>query len=455
MTSASAQVEKDTSFNPIPCAAASAAMFLSCMDTLITNVALPTVTAELGGGIVGQQWVVDGYTLPFAALLLLAGNLSDRMGARRAFAAGTAGFAASSLVCALASSIEVLILGRALLGVAAALILPSSMALIREAYPRERDRTRALALWGIGGSASAAVGPLLGGLLVPIHWSLVFSINIPVCLLVLWLCRRLAPSPRQVQPLDPLGQVLGVLGLGCLVGGIIEAGAEGVTSPLPAALLAAGIVGCAAFLAWQARCEHPMMPLGLFRAPGMRLAALGGFVMILNWNGFVFLATLFLQQELGLSPLESGLAFVPAAFVSMAGNVMSDRISATRGARTCILAGIAAMVAGYGLMFLRAGSLDGTTVAIAVCLTGAGGALTTPCLANLVLKSAGLEQAGIASAVFNTLRQVGGAVGIALFGALTTALATFSLGLAASLAISLVLVAVLLACTLRLAPKPR
>ena len=438
-------------FNPVAMLAASAAMFLACMDILITNVALPTISAELGGGMTAQQWVVDGYTLPFATLLLLAGNLSDRLGARRVFALGTAAFAASSLVCALAGSIAVLVAGRALLGVAAALILPSSMTVINEAYPREADRRRALAIWGVGGSAATAAGPLLGGLLVPIHWSLVFSINIPVCVIILLLCLRLGASRRTRVPFDAVGQTLAVVGLGCLVGGIIEGGSEGFGAPLVVGLLVVGALGCVAFVASQARVAHPMMPLSLFRSAGMRLALLGGFSMILNWNGLVFLCTLFLQQELGLSPLASGLAFVPAALISIGGNLASDRLSGSHGVHFTILVGIASMACGYALLAIcaGAGALHTVSVALGVCFAGVGGSLTTPCLANLVLRSASPEQSGIASAVFNTMRQVGGAVGIAVFGVLVAVLPTFGMGLAASFAISLTLLAAMLASTLR------
>lgn len=274
-------------------------MFLACMDTLITNLALPTIEQELGASLAAQQWIVDGYTLPLAALLLLAGNLSDRFGAKRAFILGTAGFALSSAICSLAGTVGMLVFGRAVMGASAAFILPSSMALTNEAYRTEKHRRLALAVWGIGGSAATAAGPLLGGLLVPIHWSLVFSINIPVCMAILILCRKLATSPRTVQPIDVPGQVLALAALACLVGGIIEGGSMGFAAPLPAGLLIAAAIGVPAFLASQARSAHPMMPLSLFASRGMRVALLGGFSMILSWNGYVFLCTLFLQQGLG------------------------------------------------------------------------------------------------------------------------------------------------------------
>ena len=443
---------EQTRFNPIPTIAASSAMFLACMDTLITNLALPTIQEELGASLAAQQWIVDGYTLPFAALLLLAGNLSDRFGAKRAFIGGTAGFALSSVICGLAGSVEMLVFGRVVMGVAAAFILPSSMALINEAYRTEEHRRRALAVWGVGGSAATAAGPLLGGLLVPIHWSLVFTINIPVCLVVLALCRKLATSPRTPQPIDFVGQVLALVALTCLVGGIIEGGDQGFTKTLPLGLIAVGAVGVIAFLVSQTRVAHPMMPLALLRPTGMRLALLGGFSMILSWNGFVFLCTLFLQQGLALTPLVAGLVFVPGALTSIVGNMLSDRLAGARGSRFTIAAGTILLAIGYACTLVGAmfGTLNTFVVMLAVCLSGLGGGINTPSFAGLVLKSVDTEHGGIASAVFNTLRQVGGAIGIAVFGALTSLLPVLLDGMAASFTIAVVLMGLTLLATIRL-----
>ena len=443
---------EDDTFNPTATIAASAAMFLACMDTLITNLALPTIQEELGASLAAQQWIVDGYTLPFAALLLLAGNLSDRFGAKRAFIGGTAGFALSSVICGLASSVEMLVLGRVVMGVAAAFILPSSMALINEAYRTEEHRRRALAVWGVGGSAATAAGPLLGGLLVPIHWSLVFTINIPVCLVVLALCRKLATSPRVPQPIDFVGQALALIALTCLVGGIIEGGDQGFAATLPLILITVGVIGVIAFLVSQARVAHPMMPLSLLRSSGMRLALLGGFSMILSWNGFVFLCTLFLQQGLELSPLAAGFVFVPGALTSVVGNMLSDRLAGARGVRFTIAFGTALLAIGYALTLTgaAAGALNAVVIMLAVCLSGLGGGINTPSFAGLVLKSVDTEHGGIASAVFNTMRQVGGAIGIAVFGALTSLTSVLLDGMAASFAISVALMALTLLMALRI-----
>ena len=442
-------------FAPIPAFAASAAMFLACMDTLITNLALPAIQGALGGNMASQQWIVDGYTLPFAALLLLAGNMSDRFGAKRAFIVGTAGFAAASAVCSLATSVEMLIFGRAVMGVAAAIILPSSMSLINEAYPDASNRSRALALWGIGGSAAGAAGPLFGGVLVPIHWSLVFSVNIPVCLIVLLACTKLKTSPTREKPFDAVGQALALMGLTSLVAGIIEGGTLGFSDTRVVALIAVGLVALAAFVYSQSRVKTPMMPLTLFRTRGMRVAVAGGFVMIFNWNALVFLATLYLQQELGLSTFVSGLLFIPSAVVGTAGNMLSDRIGGARGSRFTALFGFAIIMSCYAVLFAFGNGLSEGVMVFALCLCGLGGGTTTPTLANLVLRSAGAEEGGIASAVFNTMRQVGGAVGIALFGVIVTVAPSFGAGLTVCFAISTVLTAIALALATTLPRRQR
>lgn len=432
----------------IPGLLASVAMFIVCMDTFITNVALPTIEAELGGGMAAQQWVVDGYTLPFATLLLLAGNLSDRHGSKRIFGIGMALFCAASLVCGFAGTIAVLVAGRALLGTGAALVMPSSLALIKEGYPDGPSRSKALAFWGIGGSVSTAVGPILGGILVPIHWSLTFLINIPFCLAILALVPRLKPSPTMRAPFDFVGQVLAIVGLGCFVGGIIQSGSESLVG-LPLSLLVVGIVAIVAFIWSQSRVPYPMMPLDLFGSRAMRMAMLGGFSMILNWNGLVFMSTLALQQHLGLTPFISGMAFVPCAFTGVLGNLWSDRLIGGKGFRFALLVGFGCMLVGFAVLIAGSQALTLAHVAAGTIIVGFGGAIGTPALSALVLRSASANQAGIASAVFNTMRQVGGALGVAVFGVFATALPTFADGLTAAFATSFLLVVAMFAYAFR------
>lgn len=436
----------------LPCLAAATSMFLICMDTLIVNVALPAIEQEMGGGTAFEQWVVDGYTLPFATLLLLGGSLSDRFGSRRAFRAGVIGFGVASLVCALAGVPAALIAGRVLLGASAALVMPSSLSIINESYQDGTSRARALALWGVGGSAAAAVGPVLGGMLVGIHWSLVFLINLPICAMLVPLCRALPPSAGVRRRFDLPGQLLSMAGLACLVFAIIEGGAGEVGAGTAATVGALGLGLLAAFVVRQRHAPVPVMPLSLLRPQGMRAALFGGFAMILNWNGALFVATLFLQDALGLSSFESGLAFVPSAVTCTLGNLLSERLAGRLGQRRAILAGVTLMGATAAALVAAGPALDAFGVAAGIALIGGGGGLVTPLLTALVLESAPSERAGVANALFNTFRQLGGAIGIACFGALVSTLG-FGLGLHLCFAIACALMLALFAVVARLGEK--
>ncbi|WP_222126928.1 MFS transporter [Curtobacterium pusillum] len=402
--------------------------FLITLDILIVNVALTTIGRELGGSTSGLQWVIDAYTLLFASLLLFAGNLSDRIGAKRAIGWGIAGFLIASVACALAPTVGALIAARALQGAAAAVMLPASMALIREAFPDARERAHALGIWAVGGAVAGAVGPLLGGALTTIDWRLVFAINLPVCAVMLSLLVKVAPSPRRPSRFDPAGQLLALLTLAGLVFGLIEGGANGFTTWYVVTALVIAAASLVGFVAVQARGRHPMMPLDLFRSSGMRIALGVGFAFMVGNFGSVFVLSLYLQQHLGLSPLLAGLMFLPSAAFSIVGNIVSGTLANRFGARVPVVAGLTTMVLGLVVMIVLA-PLD-SWIAVAVCtiLTGAGGSVAMPPATSVVLASVPAERSGTASAVFNTFRQVGGAVAIAVFGALLADRAQFVVG---------------------------
>ncbi|NQX17302.1 MFS transporter [Rathayibacter sp. VKM Ac-2857] len=397
---------------------ASLGFFLITLDILIVNVALTRISDDLGGGTTGQQWIIDGYTLLFASLLLFAGNLADRIGAKRALGTGIALFLLSSIACALAPTVGALIAARFVQGAAAAAMLPSSMALIREAFPDARERGRALGIWAVGGAVAGAVGPLLGGLLTTIDWRLVFLINIPVCAVMLVLLRWVAPSPTTSPPFDRAGQALSLAGLGALMYGLIEGGAIGFDDPLVLGCLALAVAALSGFLLVQQRVRHPMMPPDLFRGRNMRLALLVGFAFMVGNFGSVFVVSLYLQQHLGLTPLLAGLAFLPSAAFAVVGNIVSGRLANRFGPRLPIVGGLAVMAA--GLLGLLAAAPLGSPLLVSglLVLTGAGGSVAMPPATAVVLASVPPHRASTASAVFNTFRQVGGAVAIAVFGAL-------------------------------------
>jgi MFS transporter, DHA2 family, methylenomycin A resistance protein len=433
---------------------ASAGFFLITLDISIVNVALARIRSDLGGGSAGQQWIIDGYTLLFAALLLFAGNLADRIGARRAFAVGIAVFGFASVACAAAPNAWALVAARCVQGAGAAVMLPASMALVRAAFPDGPRRARALGVWAVGGAVAGLVGQPLGGLLTTADWRWVFLINVPVCVGMLALLVRVERSPTRTVRFDWPGQVLAITALTALVYGLIDGGHRGFSSPPVVVALGVAVVGLAGFLAAQAHSDHPMMPLALFHARGFHIALPVGFAFMVGNYGNVFISSLFLQQHLGLSPLRAGLVFLPSAGFAVAGNLSSGPITNRLGPRVPIVGGLLLMVGGLVGLVLTAQLGSPLLVALLTIPIGAGGSLAMPPVTGVVLAGVGADLAGTASAVFNTFRQVGGAVAIAVFGAFVADPGSFVTGLRISfvVAAALLLATALLSLRIRRAP---
>ncbi|MEV6638522.1 MFS transporter [Amycolatopsis sp. NPDC051371] len=284
--------------------------FVVTLDAVVVNIALPDIRTGLGGGIAGLQWVVDGYTLMFAAALLSAGSLADRIGAKKAFGLGIAGFTLASPACGPAPQLGVLVACRFAQGLAAAVVMPSSMALIAQTYPDPVRRARAVAMWAMGGAAASSAGPLLGGVLTTVSWRWIFLINLPAGAVALLLLRRVGRSDRHRVPFDAAGQLVGALAMAALVFGAIEAGQDGFGRPAVLTAFGIAVLALAAFVLLEARIAHPMLPLELFRSRTVVAAVVIGFAFMIGYYGMPFVLSLVLQDR-GLSSPATGVVFLP------------------------------------------------------------------------------------------------------------------------------------------------
>ena len=425
--------EKKPDLSRLALTAALLGFFMISLDATAVNVALPAIGRSLRGATPGLQWVVDGYTVPFAALLISAGAVSDRLGASRVFAGGLAVFAAASAACGLAPALPGLTAARVVQGGAAAVMLPSSLALVRQAFPEPAARSRAVAVWSSGGAAAIAAGPVLGGILTSTAgWRAIFFVNLPVgaAVLVLLTLRPLR-SPRLAARLDPVGQVTAVLSLAALTFGVITGGARGFAAPAALAAFALAAVSGACFLAAESRAAHPMVPLSLFRTPALVAITATGFSINVAFYGVAFLLSLYFQRVLGEPAVTAGLLFLPMTGLLTVANLASARVAAHWGHDVPVRLGLCAGTLGMlALAFAR----GRTGMELALVPAGAGLGFALPSLTFLLLDALPAAQAGLAGGLFNAARQAGGALAVAVFGALVSG--SFTAGLRVSLLIS-------------------
>lgn len=405
---------------------------------MVVNVALPSIGRELRTGISGLQWVVAGYTLVFAGLLLSAGTLGDRIGPKRVLEAGLALFTAASAACALAPSTGFLIGARLVQGLGAALSVPSSLALLQATYTKPRERARAFGTWGGVAGVGAASGPIVGGLLIAgLGWRAVFAINLPFGVIGLAGVVRYLPAPHgNRRPADAPGQLFGIAALASLTGALIEAGTLGWTSPAVLAGFAVAAVSTTAFIWTERRVPSPMLPLSFLRDRTFSAASAVGLLINLGFYGQLFVATLYFQDVRGYSALATGLALLPEGAMASAGSLVSGRIMARTGPRAPMTTGLA--LGGAGLLGLV---VSGPHTPYYILVTpllaaGFGMSLTMPAATSAVMGAAPAERAGLASGVINTARQVGGAIGVALLGTLVAHRAGFTTGMRVSMVIA-------------------
>jgi DHA2 family methylenomycin A resistance protein-like MFS transporter len=422
-----------------PVAALTAALlgfFVITLDAVIVNVVLPSIRQDLGGGVTGLQWVVDSYTLMFAALLLSAGSLTDRIGARRAFGLGLALFVIASAACGFAPGLAGLIAARLVQGAAAAVMMPSSMTLLGEAFPDPRRRAGALAAWAMGGAVASSSGPVVGGVLALVDWRLIFFINVPAGAVALALLARTRRSPRRPAAFDWAGQIAAVLAMGGLTYGAIEAGSLGFADPRVLVAFAVALAALAAFVLVQARVAHPMVPPALLRSRPIVISMVIGFAFMVGYYGLPFVFSLYLQQVRGLSALDTGVVFLPMMLIGLALTPFTARLGQRFGRPALITTGLAGMGAGLVVLALLPVTTPTWALGLLMVLVGIGGPLVMPPTMATLLDHARGPHAGTASGLFNTSRQIGGALAVAVFGALLVDPATFMDGVRTSLLIA-------------------
>lgn len=410
---------------------------IALLDSTVVNVALPTIQRDLGGGLAAQQWVANAYLLTLGSLILVGGSLGDLYGERRIFALGVGGFGAASLLCALAPTIELLIAARALQGVAGALLTPSALAVIVATF-KESERGPAIGSWTAWGGIATVLGPLAGGEMLQItSWRAIFLINLPlvaICVaLILTVIPRAAPRRERTRKVDFVGAFLCALGLGGPVFALIEQPRLGWGSPAVWFPMIAGVALLACFLLRESRTRDPMLPLALFRRRNFSAGNIETLSMYAGLAILFFFLTIFLQQIGGYTPLQSGLATLPATLVMFALSKRFGGLADRHGPRFFMGAG--PLVAACGLLlFQRIGvHVDYVTdVLPGILVFSLGLSMTVAPLTAAVLAGVDTGQAGIASAVNNAVARVAGLLGTAAVGAAVAA--SFVSGLDSNLA---------------------
>jgi EmrB/QacA subfamily drug resistance transporter len=391
---------------------------MAFVDTTVVNIALPHIGAQFHASAASLQWVVNGYTLSLASLILLGGSLGDRFGRRRVFVVGVVWFAAASLLCGLAPDVRMLIAARVLQGVGGALLAPGSLAIIEASFHPD-DRARAIGAWsGLGGVAGAA-GPFLGGWLVQAAaWRLVFLINVPVALLVCVVTLRRVPESRNVdaaRSLDVLGVLTAAVGLAGLTYGFTAWPELGGSSPVVIGALALGAAGFAAFTLVERHTAEPMLPLGIFRSRAFSAANLVTFAVYAALGGVLFLVVLNLQVVVRFSALSAGISMLPVTVLMMLLSARAGALAQRIGPRIPMTAG-PVVCAGALLLFSRIGAHAGYVpdVLPAVLVMGLGLSLTVAPLTATALGAVDERHAGIASGVNNAVARAAGLLAVAI-----------------------------------------
>jgi EmrB/QacA subfamily drug resistance transporter len=408
----------------------SLSMMIIGLDNTIVNVALPTLQSHFAATSSDLQWIVDAYLLVFAAALLTMGTLGDRYGRKRALQGGLLLFGASSAAVVFADSVNQLIALRVLMGLGAALIMPATLSIITNVFPRE-ERGRAIGIWAGTAAIGIGLGPLVGGLLLEVFpWSSVFLINVPVAIAALLLGIRLVPDSRDPEPgaFDLAGAALSATALLAFVWAVIEAPSRGWTSTAVIVGLVTAAALATAFIAWERRVSSPMLNLAYFRNPRFSIGALAISVIFFSLMAAIFALTQFLQFALGYSALEAGATMIPLALGLMLSATNSSRLVGRFGTKRVVAVGMLLLALTLSATVLWTPALSVWVVTSWLFVLGlAMGSVMAPAT-DSVMGSVPPSKAGVASAMNDVTRQVGGALGVAIVGSLIGTIYTSQIG---------------------------
>lgn len=412
------------------------------LDVSIVNVAIKPIGASLGGNVSGLQWVVNAYTVAFAALILSAGALGDRVGAKRVFIAGFGLFTAASAACGLAPTMGVLIAARAVQGIGAAVLVPCSLTLLNHAYPDTQARARAVGVWAAGAAVALSAGPVVGGLLIAsLGWRSIFFINVPLGAAAIWLTVRYAAETSQSRDrgVDVPGQVVAVVALLALCAATVGGGRRGFADPVVLAGFGVAVAAIVGFVLIEARRAEPMLPLSLFRSRTFSVTSMIGLLINIAFYGLIFVFSLYFQTTLHYSALTTGLAFAPTTAAVLIANLSAGRLTETFGIRTVLVsAAVLTLASLAGLLAIGSATTYPVIVAQLVGL-GFGIGVIVPAITSALLGSVEKSRSGIASGTLNTARQTGSVIGVALFGSLAAVnlVGGLRLGLVISMALAI------------------
>ncbi|HGM7285366.1 TPA: MFS transporter [Stenotrophomonas maltophilia] len=395
--------------------------FLASLDISIVNVALPTLQQALNTNMAGLQWVINAYAIALSALMLSAGPLGDRYGHRRMWLLSVATFTLGSLLCACAGNLATLVAGRAVQGIAGALLIPAAMPILSHAFPDARQRARAIGGWSAFSALGLVLGPLLGGVLVQrVGWPSIFLINLPLGLLALALGAWGILERRHPQhaALDPAGQLLSIVALGALSYGLIAIGAHGLLAPVTLLALGVAAAGLILFGIVERRVARPLLPLDLFADRRFGMFNLASFVLGFTAYASLFFLSLFFQQAQGHNAALAGSQLAPQFLLMGAVSLLFGRLVAHLGLHAALVLGYALAGAALCAMATFEPATSHAYSSAVLVLLGIGMGLAVPATGMAVMASAPVERAGIASATMNALRQAGMSLGIALLGSL-------------------------------------